>query len=785
MRIVPFFFFFLLHIATWAQSPSLSGRVLDHDTKEPLMGVAIFLDNGKINTLTDEDGNFFFPQIKDGHYTVHAQYLGYLHISKDLIIHKNIKRFNFLMEPEIRQLDQVIIKSEEGERFKKQSQSVELIDQDYFDKNRGATFVDALTNKAGINAISTGVGISKPVIRGMFGNRVVVNDGGVKQESQQWGNDHGLPVDNFNTNKVEIIKGPASLLYGSDGIGGVIKIDEPTVPTLNEISGQAITNYQSNNKAIGGGMQLKGNHHGHYFILEGSYNSFNNYRVPADDFKYLDFVFPLKENTLVNTGGYDQSLGLNLGTAQKWGRINLNVSDYQQTVGLFPGAVGTPTFGWLDNFPTSSRNPDIPRQVNQHSKAILNTDLKIGEDWLKITLGAQYNQRQEQSNPNAHPADYPEYREPGNVAHGLYLQTYTADILYKLTSVEDWEINLGAGGQFQHHHFDGFEFLLPNYQTQSAYFTGFVQKTLNEKWTLNGGARLDFYHYDVDQFNDSSRFEPGSRSGYWINRSPEINRTEANWSGAIGFAYNHDQNWSTKFNIGKTFRMPTVAELTMNGVHHGTFRHEQGDANLKAEQGIQIDWSVAWENYAWKLEFNPYFNYFSNYIYLAPSGIFSPLPDAGQIYQYREAEAIHTGFEFAATFRPTDNWEFTNAFEYLYNINLDTNLPLPFTPPVSNYLESIYHFGHVLHVEDIYVGAGYRATAAQNRVDRNELTTPGYHLFNVQAGLKVCYPKTQLNVIFRIDNLTNVAYYNHLSRYRLLNLPEQGRNVSITVKLNF
>ncbi|BDC99695.1 TonB-dependent receptor [Persicobacter psychrovividus] len=777
------FSLFLSH-QIFAQHHAIKGQVLDHDTKTPLIGVVVYINDGQLNTLTDLNGRYNFPEVPDGHHTVFASYLGYLPSRKNINLHQNHQKCNFMLEPEIRELEQVIINAEEIERRRKQSQTITEISEEELEKQRGSTFVDALTKQAGINSLSTGVGISKPVIRGMFGNRVIVNDGGVKQESQQWGSDHGLPIDNYNSNSVEIIKGPASLLYGSDGIGGVVKISLAKVPTLNSFHGQFTTNYQSNNDAIGSGLKISGNHHGYYFIAEGSYTSFNNYRVPADQFEYLDFIFPIKEQTLVNTNGHDQSVGLQVGTAKKWGRLNLAVSDFQQTVGLFPGAVGTPSFGWLDDFPISSRWPELPMQVNRHQKAIFTADLKLNDDWLKITLGLQQNNRQERSRPEAHPADHPEYRSPGDVAHGLNLRNYSAEALYNHQR-EGFNWSIGMGGNFQQHHFDGFEFLLPNYINTSVYATTFFQKDLNEKWSLSGGLRYDLFAYQVEQFNDSSRYSPGQNSGYWINRSPHIDRTEGNWSGAIGLSYRPSEQWTAKVNFGKTFRMPTVAELTMNGVHHGTFRHEQGDASLQEERGYQIDLGLAFSTEQWHVELSPFFNYFENYIFLGPSGRFSPLPDAGQIYDYKEAEAIHAGAEFSVNYQPTNYLSFSNAFEYLYNLNLDTNLPLPFTPPASNYVEFSYHWRHRSQFEDLYIGAGHRATAAQNRVDRNERTTPGYQLINLHAGMKICMPHVQYHIMLKVDNLTNQTYMNHLSRYRLLNLPEQGRNISLTVKMNF
>jgi iron complex outermembrane receptor protein len=232
--------------------------------------------------------------------------------------------------------------------------------------------------------------------------------------------------------------------------------------------------------------------------------------------------------------------------------------------------------------------------------------------------------------------------------------------------------------------------------------------------------------------------------------------------------------------------MPTPAELSSNGVHHGTFRHERGDPNLDSERGIQGDLNLTYQKKEMYFLFTPFIGYYDKYIYLAPEPEFSDLPAGGQLYQYTQHDALFTGFEFDFEYEILPDLTAKITSEYVWNLNLETQLPLPFTPPFS--IMGELEYGKRTNSSTItyyFVGAGYHYFADQNRVDRNELPTAGYSLVDLSGGFDFKIGNQIAHFRISVNNLFDKAYMNHLSRYRLLNLPEQGRNIIISLKMPF
>ena len=227
----------------------------------------------------------------------------------------------------------------------------------------------------------------------------------------------------------------------------------------------------------------------------------------------------------------------------------------------------------------------------------------------------------------------------------------------------------------------------------------------------------------------------------------------------------------------------------MNGVHHGTFRHELGDSTLKAERGIQADWSIAYQQNHFVFTFTPFVSFYKNFIYLAPTQYFSSMldeeafPEGGQIYQYKQNDAFYVGGEATVEYHPLKSLHLKASGEYVRNYNLDTQLPLPFTPAPSVFVEAMYHFkGQKIKPN---VGVNFKHVLAQNRTDRNERATEGYQLLGATVGAEFTIAGIKPVLSVTANNLLDTKYMNHLSRYRLLNLPEQGRNIIVNLYLPF
>ncbi len=778
------FLFFLFFIAK--SEAQISGWVLD-EKQEPLPGAYLLLLPDSLTQVADTDGQFSFAGLANGNYQVEVSFLSYgLQRTKVAVKNGRAKTIRFILEPEGLLLETLEVTEEHAKQ--EETLHSEHLDLEFFEDNVQGTFAKSIEKLPGISAINVGVGIAKPVIRGLSANRIIVNHQGIKQESQQWGSDHGLEIDQFDVERVEIIKGPGSLQYGSDGLGGVINIRPGKVLPKNSIDGSVLGVYKSNNQHWGGSARLGLNLNNIFFTARYSHQDFADYRVPAEEFTYNSFVLPIENERLKNTAGRESNLTFAGGMSRNWGITRVLFSRYSLNAGLFSGAVGIPRSYRLDD-DGNRRDIDVPSQEVEHYRASINQTFFFGEDHLRIDAGFQRNLRQEFSVPEFHSIPSSLIDPNDQLALQFELETYSIAVHYEHRINPTLKSVQGFNGQWQRNLREGFEFLLPDFKTFRGGAFSLWEKQVRDHWMINGGLRLDyaenqtsFYRQLVWDSNENvtdSLVAPVTDDNYF------------NWSASIGTNLTlQDGKWVFKANLGKSFRVPYPAETVSNGIHHGTFRHEVGSPDLSSEQGYQLDLSMdgRWEKFEASLA--TYFNYFDNYIYLGPTfpARFSPLPEAGQIFQYRQDDAIYTGFELYW------KWDFLSflsveqAVDFVQSYNPQTQLALPFTPQPAIRTDLRWTFAQGDWLQDAHLELGHQyhfAASGSLRVDRSENSTPAYQLWELGLGADLFLGKQALNLSFQVQNLFDTFYLAHLSRYRLINVPEQGRNLVMTLKVPF
>ena len=306
---------------------------------------------------------------------------------------------------------------------------------------------------------------------------------------------------------------------------------------------------------------------------------------------------------------------------------------------------------------------------------------------------------------------------------------------------------------------------------------------------------MDFGRIEIEGFYDNNLYEyligNGSSQAIandYATRSEETNRNFSNINFMAGALFNFHKNWDFSVNTGTSFRLPTAIELGANGIHHGSFRHERGDPNLDPEKGYVLDTKLNYRKNALRASVSPYLYYFENYIFLNPSGQFSILPHAGQIYQFTQSEALLTGIEFDFSTVFAEKWHTQFTFEYLYNRQVtkdrSRNFPLPFTPPINGFLEIGYEFlqeSNTFNNTEVFANSAF--AFEQDRIAQNEEITPGYQIFGggIRTNLEIRDFKATVNL--QATNIFNTKYFNHTNFYRALEIPEMGRNIQLMVKI--
>ncbi|MBD3750472.1 MAG: TonB-dependent receptor [Sphingobacteriales bacterium] len=756
---------FVLTTLSYAYSADItfSGKVIDAQTKTPLPGATLTITDLKISTITDLNGNFSFNRIPDkGSFLIQVSYLGYKYLNKTINF-ATTKSMVFELQPSLIEANEVVVTGTvTGADSKKNSTSVGVLSHDEMIDRPSTNIIDAISKVAGVSQITTGQAISKPVIRGLSYNRIVTINDGVKQEGQQWGDEHGVEIDQYSADRVEVLRGAASLLYGADALGGVINILEPLAAPEGTIKGEVLSNYSTNGGLTSNSAMLTGNEGG--FVWRGRVTYKNAY-----SFKTPSYNFP---NSGFNETSSEAMLGLN----KSWGYSHVNVSYFKNNIGFYDPIVNSQGDFIDDNGNTFTRSEftnrtlAYPKQAIAHFKIASNSNFFFKKGNLKLDLGYQNNVRKEL--PNANP--------------GLFfdLNTYSLDAKYYQQAINGWQPVIGLSSDYGKSLNKGSEYLVPDYSNFGTGIFYYVKKDWAQS-SFNAGLRYDYRN---------NKGEPLFTDGE--QKFTAFENHFSNLSGAVGYTHQFSDQFNIKANLSTGFRAPNPAEQASNGVHEGTFRYEKGNPTLKAEKSYQADVSFQYSIETLDLNLSIYNNYMQDYIYLARrnnetivANGESGQPQTFPLYRYQQDNANLYGTDASLIFHPVKFFHFENTFSYVHAQNLALKTPLPFIPATSLKNELRIE-PDIKGLKSAYLSLGLENYFAQNRIDTFETPTGGYSLVNAGIGTSFNLGKQLVRLNISGNNLLNKKYYNHLSRFKPGRLSEtdptlgvynQGSNVTFGI----
>jgi len=771
------------------QSPAdtLLGKVSD-SRGHPLVAVFIYSEGADWGTATDESGIFRLAPLTNFPITLYGRHLGF-ETQSILITRAPAKTDTIFMmlNPISLTLGEVLIEGDARPISWQTGQASERMNAEDIRRQGSITLMQGLERLPGISQIQTGIGLAKPVIRGLSFNRVAVTDGNIRQEGQQWGIDHGLEVDPFQIDEVRIVKGPAGLMYGSDAVAGVIQLIPKHITPQKRLEGQVSLIGRSVNDHLGGHTALQGTISRTWsWSLRATAHTYSDYRLPADSFTYNRFRIPLPGRRLENTAGRELHGALGLRHEFSRGSTQIMYKRFGQNIGFFPGAIGRPLGYKLD---PNAKPDDVlnPRQQIVHHRLGWHTELHSGGGDWEIDIGGQYNDRRELSNPHAHGRVYLDSMQ--TLSHGMWLSTASWNVRYQPHVHGKSRWMMGSSGQLQQNRIGGYEFLIPAYRaSQAGLFV--VRNSKVRGWDVLTGIRTDVSRQLSDAYIDRYLTDSGFVDR---QRAPALIRRYLSTTASVGLSWRDQQGSVFNVHLGNSFRLPGLPELGSNGVHHGSFRHEQGDSSLRPEQGWQLDVGGERSMGRFICKGSGFFNYFSRYIYLRPTGYFSFLPEGGQIFRYTQGRVLHSGGEIQFDYMMNRSNTFSVVGEYVWMQNISTGVALPWSPPQSLWLSWKRNINRVDAQADQTAPAStgffnldWILVAAQNQTDRNEDPTPGYNLLQLQAGWQHPLDEGRMLLLrLQAHNLLNRPYFNHLSRYRLIQLPEPGRNLQLILTLQF
>lgn len=759
----------LLLVAAWVSAmpatvppkAKLSGKVVDIKGL-PLPGAAIYIHEARTGTVAGIDGQFTTPEVPVGKYLVEISFQGYASHLEVMTIAENISHV-FTLKETYAEHDAVTVTGvASATKVKQSAQPVSIIKRSDMLRSSSTNIIDALGKLVpGVSGLSTGPAISKPVIRGLGYNRVVTIHDGIRQEGQQWGDEHGIEIDEYSLQRAEVLKGPASLLYGSDAMAGVLHLITNIPVEQGTAKGNLMSAFNDNNglRAISANLAAH-DKSGFNWNIYGTSKSAADYRN-----KYDGRVFNsrFKEN---NFGGY---LGIN----KSWGYSHLLISSFNQQLGVVEGARDIASGAFLifpespaervaTNDELNSRQFYTPGQNINHFKIASDNNIAVGSGRLAMNIGFQRNQRKELGDPDA--PTVPE----------LYfdLKTVNYNIQYHAAEKNGWRTAYGVNGMFQQNKNLAEEVLIPEYNQFDAGAFIYTKKTFQQNLTLSGGIRGDYRRVTGKGFMEGTEVK---FTGFTKNFS--------NFSGSVGLSYNANNDVTLKLNVARGYRAPTVSELASNGVHEGTDRYEFGDTNLKTETSLQFDAGVEINSEHVSINFNGFYNRIQHYIFYgkltaAAGGDSLVNVDGTDVtaFKFRQSGASLAGFEMNIDLHPhpLDWLHFENSFSLVmgqFGQLIDGSNRLPFIPSPRLQSELRADFKKAgKGLGNLYFKAELDNVSRQNRIFtgyNTETVTDGYTLFNIGAGTDVLHKgKTLFSLHIGLNNITDVAYQNHLSRLK-------------------
>lgn len=757
---------------------SLRGKITD-EYNHPLAGASVMLPNENAGTITNRKGEFAFSGIANPSQVLKVSFMGYQSATLSLELPLG-KELSISLRPHSMQLGELTVTESNG-RNAGSSMSLATVDKAYLQTHASGSLMQSLSRLPGVASMDIGSGQSKPAIRGMGFNRVVVAENGIKHQAQEWGADHGLEIDPFAVERIEITKGPASLMYGANAIGGVIDMKQIVTPEKNSIRGDISLQGHSNQELFGFGVKMQQRFDKWYYRLFASVKSYGDYAIPADSITYMTYNIPLDDRRLRNTAGMERSYGISTGYIAGNFASHWQWSHNQTNSGFFANAHGIEIRNSQIDYDASHRDIDLPSQGVRHDKLLNNNILTIQDYKLNIDWGYQRNYRQEFSEAVAH--GYMPL--PPDSLERLYNKsTWTANLKLQLPKHDKHQYSAGANAELQQNKTGGWGFLLPGFSELSAGAYLLDEISFTEKWKANVGVRYDYIELQTRDYFDWYATPQSNGAQAFVQRAAAMERSFHNLSWAAGIVGTFD-NATLKMNAGKSFRTPTAKELASNGINYHMYRFERGDSSLRAEVSYQLDVQLVYNKQKWSFEFSPFVNYFPNYIYL------NPTPDyyeAQQIYNYSQSKVFRTGGEMVLGYDISQSLNITADLEYVFSRQLSgakRGYTLPFSPPLRTNIALQYKPAKTGIFEKPGIGIDFQWVAAQNDIVPPEKKTGSYALLHLNAGSEVAIGKFRFSLNLELKNAFNTRYYDHTSFYRLIEVPGMGRNLIAVLNIPF
>ncbi len=746
---------------------TISGTVKEQATNNPLSNVFVYVSELNKGVITDASGNYSVNIEAKGLFHVQFSHLGFESVVQEVLVDKDVQTPNLevTLKSQSIKINEIVVTDAFENDQKENIFKVEVVDKDDIQKVGGFTVMDVLNKIPGVEATTTGTLISRPVIRGLSSNRILTVIDGVRFETQQWDDEHGIGVNENGLGKIEVIKGPESLLYGPEAMGGVVNFIKAKPAPVGTIKSSALTAMSSNNL----GWRALVN-------VDGAKEKYN-WGISALGKLYSDYFIDNQSFRVPNTRLLEYGAKAYIGTDRKWGSTNLSYNYNQAYFGILDGKdIVFGSNGEIIN--TDIEKEKYPFEIEAPFHAVIDNRITssstflTGKSKFDVVLGYQNNHRSE----NEEFALGKLMGKKGYKYVDMTLQSSTYNIKWYAPKWNRFATILGAQGMIQ-----------TNKNSSGA------ATVLIPNATINDYGFFVVSKYDYNNFNftlgtryDARKLKTETTNG--LNYSiPEISKSYDNVSASLGLAYAILKDLTLRTSFATGYRTPNLNELTSNGYKLESRRFEVGNANFEKEHNCQFDFNATYALPSVTLEASFFTNRINNYIYIAPTGnVVSNNTNPSELvaeYKFYQSNAQLTGGEARLDIHPTGlKWfRFETKYATLNGKRTDNDSYLPMMTPTKLSNTVYYNFNDFRSFSKSSFTITLASTFDQNKIEANELKTKGYCLLNF--GVLTTYKKVDFTV--NANNVLDKKYVNHMSRFRPFNISEPGLNVSISAKFNF
>lgn len=721
---------------------AVSGKVIDKNTGEPLIGVNVRIDELAAGAVTDINGNYTLKNFPKGELIVRFSYVGFKTIYETVFVSGKPVVLDVAMDILVIEGQEVVISGNFTSTQHDNTVKISTINSRELLQSVKPSLIEAIAEVPGVECISKGPGIGTPVIRGLSLSNILFLNNGIPLQNYQFSANHPYMVDENGIERIEIIKGPASLIYGSGAVGGVINLIGEPVPKDGTIQGDVNIKYFSNTAGVESNIGIKGNHDGFFWGLRGGINTNKDY-VQGDG--------KFAPNTRFNRNSLKAVTGL----IAKRASFKIIYQYNEDKLGLSVAPA-------LALVTTNGRENDVWYQNLKNHLIVSQNKLFLGNLKFDMDLSYQNNGRQLMGSGLT----------PVFTLVDMTLQTFSYRLKSTCSLNENAKIIFGVQGMSQNNkNGDAPNHVLPDADLWDFSVYGLGQYSFGEKVILEAGMRYSYKNIAVP-----SQGTPGTEGHI------EFNGDYGNFAVSVGSTVKLSEYMLMRLNVASAFRTPNIAELTQNGLH-GT-RYEKGNPNLIAQRNTEGDIGFHLHTKHTSLDVCAFYNNVDNYIFLSPTT--DTTPDGDLIYMYRQTHSMLYGGEALFHFHPRPvNWlHLKSSYSYVIG-KQESGEHLPFIPAQRLKFEIRATKKEFRSFKNIYVMGGIEIVMAQNQPSMFEQPSPGYSLVGIGLGTDIKFNGQVVKFNFNISNLLDAAYIDHLSTLRSLDILDMGRSFNVRVSLPF